>query len=121
MSARGGPLRHSFEYRVFKNAVHKAGFDGSLTFHGVGHVAATLMVEQGEHPRVIQARLGHATSRLTMELYAHVPEAADRQEAAHLDDAWTEISGGTQRARRPPSGIPISVPFEQTPTQMQWR
>ena len=95
VSARGGPLRHSFEYRVFKNAVDKAGLDVSLTFHGLRHVAATLMVEQGEHPRVIRARLGHATSRLTIKLYAHVPEAADRQVVAHLDDAWTEISGGT--------------------------
>ena len=95
VSARGGPLRHSFEYRVFKSAVTKAGIDVSLTFHGLRHVAATLMVEQGEHPRVIQARLGHATSRLSMELYAHVPEAADRQVATHLDDAWAEISSGS--------------------------
>ncbi|HET7522851.1 MAG TPA: tyrosine-type recombinase/integrase, partial [Acidimicrobiales bacterium] len=111
-------------YRVFKNAVAKAGLDGSLTFHGLRHVAATLMVEQGEHPRVIQARLGHATSRLSMELYAHVPEAADRQVAAHLDDAWAEISSGTighaagTTPSRPP---PISVLFKQVPAQKRWR
>ena len=48
------------------------------------------MVEQGEHPRVIQARLGHATARLSLELYAHVPEAADRDVAVHLDASWNE-------------------------------
>jgi hypothetical protein len=35
--------------------------------------AASFLVDGGEHPRVIQHRLGHATARLSMELYAHVP------------------------------------------------
>lgn len=50
------------------------------------------MVEAGEHPRVIQARLGHATARLSMELYAHVPDAADRRAADHLDDQFREVA-----------------------------
>ena len=89
-SPQGGPLRRYFEERVFKPAVTKAGVAESLTFHGLRHVAASLMVEQGEHPQVIQARLGHPTARLSMELYAHVPEAADRDVAVHLDASWNE-------------------------------
>lgn len=61
----GGPLRRSFEARVLKPAVSKAGLDRALTFHGLRHVATSLMVEAGEHPRVVQARLGHATARLS--------------------------------------------------------
>jgi integrase len=94
-AAEGGPLRRSFEGRVFKRAVKDAGLDPALTFHGLRHVAASLMVEHGEHPRVIQARLGHATARLSMELYAHVPEAADRQVAAHFDTGWAAKESGT--------------------------
>ena len=75
---RGAPLRRSFAARVFNPAVAAAGLPGDLTFHGLRHVATSLMVQSGEHPRVIQHRLGHATARLSMELYAHVPEAADR-------------------------------------------
>ncbi|MGH9083208.1 MAG: tyrosine-type recombinase/integrase [Acidimicrobiales bacterium] len=59
VGARGGPLRRSFEARFFKPAVERAGLDPALTFHGLRHVATSLMVEMGEHPRVIQARLGH--------------------------------------------------------------
>lgn len=81
----GGTLRRSFAARVFKPAVARAGLPESLTFHGLRHVATSLMVEAGEHPRVIQHRLGHSTARLSMELYAHVPEAADREVASHLD------------------------------------
>ncbi len=33
----------------------------------------------------MQARLGHATAKLTMELYAHVSTDADRSAAARLD------------------------------------
>jgi integrase len=77
-SPQCGPLRRYFEERIFRPAVAKTGVAESLTFHGLRHIAASLMVEQGEHPQVIQARLGHPTARLSMELYAHVPEATDR-------------------------------------------
>ena len=99
VGARGGPLRRSFEARFFKPAVERAGLDAALTFHGLRHVAASLMVEMGEHPRVIQARLGHATARLSMELYAHVPDAADRDVAAHLEHHWAKAAGTGQEDR----------------------
>jgi integrase len=90
---RGGTLRRSFASRVFKPAVSLAGLSQDLTFHGLRHAATALMVEHGEHPRVIQHRLGHATARLSMELYAHVPEAADRAAAQHLDARFSRQSG----------------------------
>ena len=56
------------------------------------------MVGSGEHPRVIQHRLGHSTARLSLELYADVSEAADREAATHLDTLFTgagdELAGG---------------------------
>ena len=62
-----------------------------MTFHGLRHVAITTMVELGVHPRVMQGRAGHATSKLTMELYAHIPESADRQAAESLDHHYRHI------------------------------
>lgn len=81
----GAPLRRTFAARVFSPAVERAGLDAALSFHGLRHVATTFMVEAGERPRVIQHRLGHATARLSMELYAHVPDRADRLVAEALD------------------------------------
>ncbi|MDQ6728238.1 MAG: tyrosine-type recombinase/integrase [Actinomycetota bacterium] len=86
---KGGTLRRSFAARVFNPAVGRAGLPDALTFHGLRHVAASFLVDAGEHPRVIQHRLGHATARLSMELYAHVPEATDRDVASHLDARFT--------------------------------
>ena len=93
---RGGVLRRRFAERVFAPAVRKAGLDPSLTFHGLRHVAITAMVDVGVHRRVMQGRAGHATSKLTMELYAHVPESADRQAAASLEKYHRPMRG-TQR------------------------
>lgn len=98
---QGAPLRRTFAARIFTPAVADAGLDPALTFHGLRHVATSLMVEAGEHPRVIQQRLGHATARLSMELYARVPEAADREVAARLDARFAATTG-TERARTAP-------------------
>lgn len=86
----GGPMRvANFRLRVWTPAVRAAGLEG-LTFHGLRHVAASFMVGSGEHPRVIQHRLGHSTARLSLELYAHVSEDADRAAAAHLESLFSD-------------------------------
>jgi len=82
---KGAPPRRSFAARAFAPAVERAGLPATLTFHGLRHVATTFMVEAGEHPRVIQRRLGHATARLSMELYAHDPDRADQEVAQRLE------------------------------------
>ena len=43
-----------------------------LTLHGLRHTWATLALEQGIHPKVVQERLGHSTIAITLGLYSHV-------------------------------------------------
>jgi integrase len=94
----GGPLRPAnFRLRVWGPAVQSAGLDG-LTFHGLRHAAASFMVGSGEHPRVIQHRLGHSTARLSLELYAHISEDADRAAAAHLESVFLSGEAWEPRA-----------------------
>ena len=62
-----------------------------ITIHGLRHTHATLLLELGEHPKVVQERLGHSTITTTMNIYSHVTPtmqkaAADRF-AAHLGEA----------------------------------
>lgn len=91
VNGSGGPLRSgNFRNRVWKPAVTAAGLDG-LTFHGLRHSAAALMVDAGLHPRVIQHRLGHATARLSMELYAHVSDDTDKRAAALLEENFNSL------------------------------
>ena len=44
----------------------------SIRFHDLRHTAATLMLLEGIHPKVVQERLGHATISMTLDTYSHV-------------------------------------------------
>lgn len=50
----------------------KAMLKERLTLHGLRHTWATLALEQGIHPRVVQERLGHSTVAITLGIYSHV-------------------------------------------------
>ncbi len=44
----------------------------AVTFHGLRHTAATLLLEQGTHPAVVAAMLGHTKTSTTLNIYSHV-------------------------------------------------
>ncbi|MFV0446126.1 MAG: tyrosine-type recombinase/integrase, partial [Planctomycetaceae bacterium] len=55
--SEGGPLRKSnFSRRVFKPLLERAGLNG-FHFHTLRHTHATLMLTEGVHPKIVQARL----------------------------------------------------------------
>ncbi|GAC1545915.1 MAG: site-specific integrase [Acidimicrobiales bacterium] len=92
---RGGILRRRFGERALRPAVLSAKLDPSLTFHALRHVAMTALVDENVHPRVMQGRAGHATSKLTMELYAHVSQDADRDAATALENRFRPVLSDT--------------------------
>ena len=54
-----------------------------IRLHDLRHTAATLMMSQGAHPKIVSERLGHSTIAMTLDRYSHVTldmqrEAADR-------------------------------------------
>ena len=59
-----------------------------VTIKGLRHTHATLLLELGEHPKVVQERLGHSTITTTMNIYSHVTPTMQRSAvdrfAAHL-------------------------------------
>jgi integrase len=94
----GGPLRAShFRKRVWTPAVTRAGLDG-LTFHGLRHSAAGLMIELGAHPRVIQQRLGHASVRTTLDVYGAVLPSVDENVSTGLGSLLSRSSRGLSAA-----------------------
>lgn len=78
----GGWLRPDAVSATFLRRVARHGLP-RLTLHGLRHTWATLALEQGIHPRVVQERLGHATIAITLGIYSHVsPTLGD--EAAEI-------------------------------------
>lgn len=56
-----------------------------LRFHDLRHGTASLLTAQGIHPRTIMEILGHSTISVTMNTYAHVAPALQREAARSLD------------------------------------
>jgi integrase len=48
-----------------------------IRLHDLRHTWATLALETGVHPRVVQERLGHSTVGITLNTYSHVTAAMD--------------------------------------------
>ena len=55
-----------------------------IPLHGLRHSYATLALSSGVNPRIVSARLGHATVALTLDVYSHVLPQADREAAQRI-------------------------------------
>ncbi len=101
--ASGGPRRKSnLIRRSFKPLLRAAGLLG-VPFHTLRHVANSVLLTQGGNIKVAAERLGHATTRMTMDVYAHVLPTAQRAAADRIDGAFAEIGvklGSTPRGRQ---------------------
>jgi integrase len=83
--AHGGPFRKSnLLRRSFLPLLRRAGLP-KIRFHDLRHTAATLLLTQGVHPKIVQERLGHSQISLTLDTYRHVLPGMGREAAAELD------------------------------------
>lgn len=55
-----------------------------LTLKGLRHTHATLLLELGVHPKVVQERLGHSNISTTMNIYSHVTPTMQQDAVARL-------------------------------------
>jgi len=84
----GGPIRRTnFRRRIWLPAV-RASVGDPCTFHDLRHTHAALLIAQGEHPKVIQERLGHASIKTTLDTYGHLFDDLDEAAADRLDELW---------------------------------
>lgn len=67
----GGRYSSESVYRIFKDALKKAGIEKEVGVHSLRHSYATHLHENGLDIRYIQELLGHKDSRTT-EIYTHV-------------------------------------------------
>lgn len=57
-----------------------------IPFHGLRHTSATLLIASNQDVRSVSARLGHAQTSTTMNIYAHALEESDRKAADALEN-----------------------------------
>jgi integrase len=84
-SETGGPLTlRNVTERHFKPLLKRAGLP-NVRLYDMRHTHATLLLAAGEHPKVVQERLGHSTIMLTLDTYSHVVPGMQERAAERLD------------------------------------
>lgn len=57
-----------------------------ITPHGFRHTHASLLLEAGESVKVVQQRLGHENSKVTLDIYAHITNNAPKKTGQEFAD-----------------------------------
>jgi integrase len=100
---RGGLVRASnWRRRVWEPAVKKAGLGDvtpALGFHDLRRLAATSMVMAGVDPKTLQTRMGHASIRTSLDLYAQMTSESDRAAADAMGSAIFKSKSHVGRTR----------------------
>lgn len=100
MRVDGLPFKPDAVLKQFKRtqAAHNAGCPPgdvvpTLRVHDLRHTHATLLLQAGVHPRVVQERLGHRSITVTLEIYSHVLPSSQRTAAEALDHVRGRVKG----------------------------
>lgn len=74
-----GAVRTSFPALLERAGVPR------VRFHDLRHSAATLMLGQGIHPKIVSETLGHLTVAITLDLYSHTTPTMQQEAAASMN------------------------------------
>ncbi len=81
----GKPLHgHNITQRDLRGVCKRARVP-RIRFHDLRHCHATHLLRQGTHPKVVQERLGHSTSAVTLNIYSHVLPGMQEEAARRLE------------------------------------
>lgn len=72
--------------RTFKALLRAAGLAETTRIHDLRHAMATIWLSQGVPVKVVSERLGHASTAITLQLYAHVLPGIQQAAAERLDE-----------------------------------
>ena len=67
-----------------------------IRFQDLRHTHATLLLLQGENPKVVSERLGHSSVQITLDVYSHVLPGMQEGAASRLDAALRGSAGSTE-------------------------
>ncbi|HWH28587.1 MAG TPA: tyrosine-type recombinase/integrase [Mycobacteriales bacterium] len=80
-----GTPYHPDRLRELFQAVAKRAGVPVIRLHDARHSCATLALDAGLHPKVVQQLLGHSSWSVTMDLYSHRVERLQRSATAQLE------------------------------------
>jgi integrase len=99
-TAKGTPLDGvNLVRRAFKPALRRAKLP-EIRFHDLRHSFASLLIAQGEHPKLISEQLGHASTKITLDRYGHLMDQSYGDASARLDEALFGTDSPIEQANR---------------------
>lgn len=94
-SVTGSILRaYQFRRRHFHPAAEQSGL-APLRPHDLRHSAISLWIASGANPKVVQAKAGHASIKVTYDRYGHLFPDYDDKATRHLEELWDEAAPQT--------------------------
>jgi len=94
-SEAGTPLDERNVLRRFQ-AICVANDLPKLRLYDLRHTHASLLINEGVHPKKISERLGHSSIKLTMDTYGHLFEGSDHDSAEKME----RLFGGAPKRGR---------------------
>ncbi|WP_329098488.1 site-specific integrase [Actinomadura citrea] len=85
----GTPANADNIRKPFNRARDAVGLAPSVCFHVLRHTYASLLIAAGTHLTAIQERMGHASIKVTSDIYGHLYPAEDDRTRKAIDDAFS--------------------------------
>jgi integrase len=87
VDADGEPVHPDSLSGGWRRKLRQAGLP-PVRFHDLRHAHATLMLQQGIHPKIVSERLGHSSIGITLDTYSHVLPSMQAEAALAADDIF---------------------------------
>lgn len=81
----GRPIRPDSVTRAFQVIAQSLGLKGAR-LHDLRHAHATILLEQGVHPKIVQERLGYSSIATILDIYSHVVPSLQQAAARKIDE-----------------------------------
>lgn len=93
-SDQAGTPYHPDRFReLFQRLARRAGLP-VIRLHDARHSCATLALDAGLHPKVVQQLLGHSSWSVTMDLYSHRVARLQREASQRIEELVVDRAAG---------------------------
>lgn len=110
----GSPMSYDTPYQWFKKFIkkHNASIKNNtlipdnekdkyilpeISFHGLRHTSATLLISEKMDIKTVSARLGHAQTSTTLNIYSHSLKSSDKKAASALENLLDKNKNVTEK------------------------
>ncbi|WP_396021497.1 tyrosine-type recombinase/integrase [Bacillus sp. YC2] len=116
-SGTGKPYYYTTPTAKWTKIKNKSGLK-DIRLHDLRHTMAALLIEAGENMSAIQKRAGHASRRITSDIYGHTTEKLENETAGFFDQFNPKLNAKSNEILVPKSS-PIAFKYNGSVPEKQ--